>query len=1010
MYRHVEAVLVRGSVLRPADLPGRWPDMGDPGSWRPWLVQVMAIPQFVAALRVASPSVHAQAERICNSTAAPEKGARRVVLAVMRYALRATSRATPFGLFAGISHARVGHTQRIRLGHEHEPIVRVDAPRLAGLMARLEADSSLQPQLRVRANNLVIERGGQFILANRVNANANRAPVDAAVTVTAPVRAALAHAQDPVQVSVLIEKLAAELDADHDRLCNLLAHMIGERLLVTDLRPPMTATDPLGWITTALHTASTSADQDPAGETSTLSTIRTLSKRAAAGGVNTETADGHRRDVETMLNVLGDDAAQASVDLRLDWSVAIPRAVAEEAASAAAALVRLAAPRFDGWAVWHRGFLDRHGPGALVPLLEVTDPDVGLGFPPGFRGAPPLAPRGLTERDHRLLDLAGRAALIGQREMVLDEPLIQTLRGTGMAAGGIQPSAELTLRVHASSLAAMERGDFELSLVRVSRTVGTTTGRVLDLLNDDHRDHFIACYQDVPTGTRGALAAQVSAVTPHVSTENVARAPQILPHVIPVGEYHDNGNTVIPLAELGVTATATALHLIWMPYRRVVEPRVFNAVEPVNHTLPIVRFLTELPAALSALCAPFDWGAAAELPYLPALRHGRTYLTRPRWRLSASQLPDGSATPPAWETALAAWRGGVGCPAVVYLGDGDQRLRIDLDQSAHQQLLRDHLTRHGRATLRAAEDLASRGWIGGYAHEVVIPVVADTPAAPPPRLPVTTTPVAVRDYGLLPGDGDRIFLKLYGHADRQHQVLTRHLPSLLERLDPDRWWFLRYRDPDPHLRLRLSGSTDLATVAAWARELRRDGLISRMQLDTDFPETARFGGAEALAAAERVFAADSAAALAQLTLTARHGAQQPALIAASLLDLVVTFLGDPDAGMRWLIAHTRPHRTAPERRLYRQAVELANPDDRSALAGIGGDQVLHAWTVRATALAAYRDTLTRSGWTEPGLLMPDLLHLHHTRIAAAEIEDERACLHLARAAALSWTSRARSRS
>lgn len=1010
MYRHVDALLVRGSVLRPADLPGRWPDMADADSWRPWLQLVMGTPRLAEALQVASPSVCGQVERICHRTAVPDHDGRRLVLAVMRYLLRACSRATPFGLFAGTSFALVGSALPMRLGHDHDPIVRVDAPWLAGLVARLEADLRRQSHLDVQANNLLIERGGQFILANRVNSVPGGASVDATVAATRPVRAVLVHAQEPVQVRVLIEKLAAELDVDDDRIQKLLTQMIAERLLVTSLRPPMTATDPLGWIATALHKAATAAGEGPAAEASMLFTVRTLIERGGTGGAVAATAGDRRRRVASMLNAVSGQTPQTRIDLRLDWSVTVPPVVAAEAASAATVLVRLAPARHDGWARWHRNFLDRYGPGALVPLLEVTDPDSGLGFPPGFHGAPPLTPPGLTDRDHLLLDLAHHACLTGEQEIVLDEPLIHALADQTTAAGGVQPSAELTVRVHAPNLAAIERGEFELTLVRVSRTAGTTTGRVLDLLTDDQRDRFTSCYQQVPTGTHGALAVQVSAVTPHVSTENVARAPRILPHVIPVGEYHEPGATTIALTELGVTATASTLHLIWMPHRRVVEPKVFNAVEPVNHTLPLVRFLTELPAALSTLCAPFDWGAAAELPYLPALRHGRTYLTRPRWRLSASRFPDGTASPHDWAAALASWRELSGCPAVVYLGEGDQRFRIDLAEPAHQELLRDYLTRQERAMLRAAEDPESRGWIGGYAHEVVIPVVTDTPPGPPPHLPATSVPVVVREHGHLPGDGDRIYLKLYGHADRQHLVLTGHLPSLLERLNPERWWFLRYRDPEPHLRLRLTGSTDLRAVADWVRTVRRDGLISRMQLDTDFPETARFGGPDGLAAAECVFAADSAAALAQLALTGRNGVRLSAVIAASLLDLAVAFVGDPDAGMRWLVEHTRPHRTAPERALYRQAVDLANPYDRSTLTGLGGNQMLRTWTVRADALASYRDTLIGNGWPDPARLLPDLLHLHHTRIAGADIDDERACLHLARAAALSWSSRPRSRS
>jgi hypothetical protein len=38
-------------------------------------------------------------------------------------------------------------------------------------------------------------------------------------------------------------------------------------------------------------------------------------------------------------------------------------------------------------------------------------------------------------------------------------------------------------------------------------------------------------------------------------------------------------------------------------------------------------------------------------------------------------------------------------------------------------------------------------------------------------------------------------------------------------------------------------------------------------------------------------------------------------------------------------------------------------------------------------------------------VLPDLLHLHHARVAGPDVAAERACLHLARAAALSWLAR-----
>ena len=60
-----------------------------------------------------------------------------------------------------------------------------------------------------------------------------------------------------------------------------------------------------------------------------------------------------------------------AVDLRLDWDLIVPAAVAAEAATAAGVLARLARrPALSaGWAAWHARFLDRYGPGAVVPVL-----------------------------------------------------------------------------------------------------------------------------------------------------------------------------------------------------------------------------------------------------------------------------------------------------------------------------------------------------------------------------------------------------------------------------------------------------------------------------------------------------------------------------------------------------------------------------------------------------------------------------------------------------------------
>lgn len=194
-------------------------------------------------------------------------------------------------------------------------------------------------------------------------------------------------------------------------------------------------------------------------------------------------------------------------------------------------------------------------------------------------------------------------------------------------------------------------------------------------------------------------------------------------------------------------------------------------------------------------------------------------------------------------------------------------------------------------------------------------------------------------------------------------------------------------------------------VGAWACELRNEGLLRRIQWDTDEPENGRYGTGPALAAAECVFAADSAAAVAQMTL-AVPASMRPAVIAASFVDIADVFLGDSATGRRWLVTNLlkREGEAAP-RDVLATAVCLSNDQDHAALRALpGGDRVVAAWHRRREALAAYGDALQADG-PDPAAVLPSLLHMHHNRAAGIAPEEEATCRRLARAAALSWTAR-----
>jgi thiopeptide-type bacteriocin biosynthesis protein len=998
VYRSLtDAVLIRAAVCTP-DQVDTWPDLtaGTPASWAHWLSHTMAIPGFAVAVHHASPDLTRRITAVQAGTVTP-RDARRVVLAVMRYLLRATGRATPYGLFAGIAAATVAEQPHARFGTDHRATARIRTGWLEQVIDRLEADPNIRRHLLVRRNDLLMERDGEVILHHRAGTDTDAAPVHVRVRATGPVTAALAAAATPIRCEALADRIATEQSAPRHAVDRLLAQLVAQRLLVTELRPPATCTDPLSALLETVDRMPDTAEPDVA---ELVDTLRRLAKQKQEHDHATGAAAAvHRRALAVTAATVADRPA-IGVDLRLDCDVVLAPVVLDEACRAASALTRLAVPPRVGWAGWHRRFLERFGPYALVPVLDAVDPVLGLGYPAGYAGAAPAPPLAVTDRDRALLAVAQRAALTRQREIVLDDATI-TAWALPELPSSAQVTTELTVRVHTADPASLRDGRFSLSLVRVSRNAGTSTGRLLDLLDAPEQHRFAVAYATgTPPITDDAMIAQLVAPTRYAISMDVARAPHVLPHLISLGEFHtDTDSQRIAIDDIAVTADPHRLYLISLSHRRPVQPVPVTAVEPDRQMMPITRFLAEASTALAAPCHPFDWGPAArDLPFLPALRYGRTLLSAARWRLTTDDLPPDE---PQWSDRLHRWRETVGCPPHVSLGSGDQCLTLDLDEPAHHELLRDYLHRNRTAVLHEAP--ATAGWIGGRAHEIVIPLAATTPPVPAPRLPDSV--VRVRDHGYLPG-GHRTLLKIYADPAAQDRILTTHLRDLLTQL-PGPWWFQRYHDPDQHLRLRLTGNNP-ATLRWWARRLREHGLTSRSHVDTDYPEADRFGGPTAYPAAEAFFAADSAAALAQLTTTGhRGGPAAAALTAASMLDLATALLGDLDHARRWLTEHVGTQRPAPPRPLYQLAVTLADPDHTALTALPGGHQILAAWHARAAAVLRCRDALHTVGLT-PATLLPDLLHLHHTRIAGPDRPAEAVCLHLARAAALSWAARARS--
>lgn len=233
---------------------------------------------------------------------------------------------------------------------------------------------------------------------------------------------------------------------------DLLLGLIQQRVLISGLHAPSTVMNALGHLVDQLDAVDAADLPQVADQVRRLKEIsRELERHNHAASA--EEARTARTALAERITKLSGSPRPLAVDLRLDCELALPPQIEREAEAAASALARLTAHPFgaETWQRYHARFFERYGIGTLVPILELVNPGVGLGFPDGYPGSPGEQRSPLSRRDERLTELAQTSALDGQRELVLDDAAIAEIAGSDETGARWPADLEICFRILASS-------------------------------------------------------------------------------------------------------------------------------------------------------------------------------------------------------------------------------------------------------------------------------------------------------------------------------------------------------------------------------------------------------------------------------------------------------------------------------------------------------------------------------------------------------------------------------
>ncbi|HMD61379.1 MAG TPA: lantibiotic dehydratase, partial [Opitutaceae bacterium] len=746
------------------------------------------------------------------------------------------TRPTPYGLFAGVALARWGPETDLALA-SGPPRTRT-RPDMAWLL-RLVMDAEKRPdvrrQLRYIANHRAFIHAGRVFLPEPAPAGDSRGQLQAvSVRASGPVRRALEMARNWAPHARLAAELASFPRATPEKAEKLIEDLWLQTFLLTDLRPPLTESSPAVYVARRLQGIPEAADL--------LDRLQTvLSKAAEWDNLPVEESAGAFRALAAQHGPSGDGGPKPypQVDMALPLAGScISHAVAREAARAAELLVRLTplptgVPYLDSY---RRQFEARYGADREVPLLELLDPNAGLGLPSPFQGgAPGGDPRKLAIRQQTLYDLAVTALRERQLVVELDEEKLGRLETWSPSPTAAPLSMDLSVFVVAASAAEVDNGNFR---VVVGPNLGATAagrnlGRFVDLLGEEAEAALEEVGRAESARQGGGLWAELVYLPRQFRVTNVAVRPHPRPYEISLGTAPGRPpEQVIPLDDLMVGVRNNRFYVRW-PAKDADVLACSGHMLSNMHAPDVCRFLDDVRRDGEAQFSSFDWGQASTLPVLPRVQAGRVVLSPTQWRIDSKVrnelAPESAGT---FNAALRAWRARWQVPRHVYLSYGDNRLLLDLESESQAEELRAEirkLTEGAQLRLQEALPAPEHAWVTGpggrFITELMVPLVlrvgrADATAAGTSNLPTYTPADRLR----VPGS-EWLFAKLYCPRVFENELLTGPVAERCEEAlatgAAASWFYIRYADPDPHLRLRFRGNPDRLTgelvpsVSAW---------------------------------------------------------------------------------------------------------------------------------------------------------------------------------------------------
>lgn len=826
-------------------------------------------PTVREALAIASPSL---ARSLEAWTQEPTSAwGQKIEKALYRYFARMSGRATPFGLFSGLSIGSVGDTTCLQLGARtaYQRYTRLDSGYLFRITRTVAQDPEIRRTLVYRPNSSLHRQGDRLHYVSTVG-YANSYGFES-VEITHYLLAVLERARGGAILPALVESLTSfDPEIRSEEAAEFLDELIESQILTDNLSPPVTGEEPASWLLRALEEISPAIAEKLAAE---IQAIRQLDSAPL----------GSRLDLYAMLGGLHETAKEAEsstedddnfsdrprvsghvvqVDMRKPApGLSLSRSVVADITESVGALARLTPRPADSFRGFREEFLRRYG-AKRVPLTQVLDQEIGIEeneergagvidhpLLDGLRFTAASAPTraNLDARHTYMLQRLSELQAEGRAEWVLDAADHEALAVADPAP--LPESFCVFVSLCARSQQEIERGHYRSAL---RGAIGPSSANVFGRFAHGDPQLHALIEEDLRLEERAhpeALFAEIVHL-PRERLANVIVRPLLRQWEIPyLGVSGAPFERQLPIADLDVSIVNDRVVLSSRAHGKEVIPRLTSAHNFRSATsLSTYRFLCGLMHQGVQHQLGWQWGPLVHLRHLPRVVLGRCIVSPEFWTLSRKDLVDlRQATDRASAyRSVQALRERFGLPRVLGLAEGDNVLTLDLENVLSVDVLLATAKNSERLFLTErlpeTEEMCVTGTEGHFVAELQLPLVREehprqhNSEAQHPNSTARRARSASETFTIR--DNDWVTARLWCTRAGGDQLLVELVHPLLQDLvagQVSRWYFVRPSDDRSPLQIALRPRTNDFTEIL--RALHRastswldTGVLQRLQI------------------------------------------------------------------------------------------------------------------------------------------------------------------------------------